>query len=216
MSSIEITYDGNINPWILNKILKIDKKNIKILDVGCWKWQLWKEVLWKRSDCMFYGIEKFAPKTDAENAGYIEIYDIDLHQPETINQIQNQFDIIICGDVLEHTLDPQKVLEKLKICLVPDWIILVSLPNICFIQNRISHLFGRWNYAPPGVGGIMDMTHYRFFSLHSMKQLFLKSGFQIIEYRWLWFIRSFLKILNPLSYFWPNMWAMQIVFLIKK
>jgi hypothetical protein len=92
----------------------------------------------------------------------------------------------------------------------------VSLPNICFIQNRISHLFGQWNYTKPGIGGIMDTTHYRFFSLHSMQQLILDSGMRIVEYRGLGFIRSFLKLLNPLVRFWPNMWAMQIVFLLKK
>jgi SAM-dependent methyltransferase len=216
MTNTTETYDGNINPWILSKILEFPKKNLQILDVWCWKWQLWKEILKVRTDCAFSGIEKYAPKSHALQAWYTQVYDIDLHRPESLSQIQYKYDIIICWDVLEHTLEPEKVLHELQLLLSVDGVILVSLPNICFIQNRITHFLWSWNYAPPGTGGIMDSTHYRFFSLSSMKELFIESGLQIVQYRGLGFIRSFLRVLNPLVYLWPNMWAMQIVFLLKK
>ena len=40
------------------------------------------------------------------------------------------FDVIICGDVLEHLVNPYAVVEKLKKLLKDDGVIIVSLPNI--------------------------------------------------------------------------------------
>jgi hypothetical protein len=37
MTTTAETYDGNVNPYILTKILSFEKNNPKILDVGCWK-----------------------------------------------------------------------------------------------------------------------------------------------------------------------------------
>ncbi|QPJ63429.1 MAG: glycosyltransferase [Candidatus Nitronauta litoralis] len=88
------------------------------------------------------------------------------------------FDCILCGDVLEHLVDPLKVLEKLKGLLVPGGKIVASIPNVQFF-GVIHHLSeGNWTYQDEG---ILDRTHLRFFTLKEIKTLFENAGFEINE-----------------------------------
>ena len=43
---------------------------------------------------------------------------------------KNSFDVIICGDVLEHLINPNKTLQKLKPYLKQDGVLIASIPNI--------------------------------------------------------------------------------------
>ena len=54
----------------------------------------------------------------------------------------------------------------------------MSLPNVANIWVRLNLLFGRFNYSRVG---ILDETHLRFFTLHTMKQLAAESGFDVIS-----------------------------------
>jgi 2-polyprenyl-3-methyl-5-hydroxy-6-metoxy-1,4-benzoquinol methylase len=93
------------------------------------------------------------PEIDRLLIGDIEIMDLDL--PE------DYFDVIICGDVLEHLLDPWNTLRKLRKHLNPDGIIIISVPNIreYHILYRIL-ILADFKYSDQG---ILDRTHLRFF-----------------------------------------------------
>ncbi len=83
------------------------------------------------------------------------IEEIELDLPE------NYFDVIICGDVIEHLIDPWNVLRKLHKHLKDNGIIIVSIPNIreYHILYRIL-ILADFKY---GDRGILDRTHLRFF-----------------------------------------------------
>jgi len=83
------------------------------------------------------------------------IEEIELDLPE------NYFDVIICGDVIEHLIDPWNVLRKLHKHLKDSGIIIVSIPNIreYHILYRIV-ILADFKY---GDRGILDRTHLRFF-----------------------------------------------------
>ena len=71
------------------------------------------------------------------------------------------FDVIICGDVLEHLIDPWNILGKLSTLLRPGGTMIISCPNV-----RHHHMFwaifvrGSFLYSDYG---LLDRTHLRFF-----------------------------------------------------
>jgi 2-polyprenyl-3-methyl-5-hydroxy-6-metoxy-1,4-benzoquinol methylase len=91
--------------------------------------------------------------------------------------VEGQFDAMIFGDVLEHLVDPWRVLEKLVTFLKPQGLVIASLPNVRNWRVLLPLLFlGRWDYKELGV---MDRTHLRFFTRDGMIKLFHGSNLEI-------------------------------------
>ncbi len=89
----------------------------------------------------------------------------------------NFFDVIICGDVLEHLLDPWQCLVKLKPLLRDGGVIIASIPNVRYWKVSMGLVFsGRWNYCDSGT---LDRTHLRFFVRQTVQRLFTDAGFTI-------------------------------------
>ncbi len=89
------------------------------------------------------------------------------------------FDCIVCGDVLEHLVDPMAVLAKLSRVLAPDGVMVVCIPNVRFWQV-IDMLVdkNRWKYEN---AGILDSTHLRFFAAVDMQKLVLDAGLAVLK-----------------------------------
>lgn len=99
-----------------------------------------------------------------------EIENVDL------SEYNKYFDVIILADVLEHLIEPQKILEKLKRCLKDDGKILISIPNIRNIKSLYKiFLKGDFSYEE---SGIFDYTHLRFFCKRNIVRLIIDSGFK--------------------------------------
>ena len=90
---------------------------------------------------------------------------------------KGHFDCILYGDVLEHLVDPWQVLENHSFFLKNEGVIICSIPNIRHYRI-IRKLFfkGRWEYQE---SGILDRTHLRFFTLHSIQEMLEGGGFEI-------------------------------------
>ena len=130
----------------------------------------------KRQDCEVTGLERdpalaslARPLCRRMVVGNIEDLDLDAEVPE-------EFDVILCGDVLEHLTDPEAVLQKLKRRLAPTGHLVVSLPNVAHGSVRLSLLEGRFQYVKEG---LLDATHLRFFTLDSIREVFNRNGLEI-------------------------------------
>jgi 2-polyprenyl-3-methyl-5-hydroxy-6-metoxy-1,4-benzoquinol methylase len=86
------------------------------------------------------------------------------------------FDVIICGDVLEHLKAPLAILKALTEQLAPSGRIVISVPNIAHLWVRLQLLLGRFEYTERG---ILDRTHLRFFTLTSFKRLLQEADLEI-------------------------------------
>jgi 2-polyprenyl-3-methyl-5-hydroxy-6-metoxy-1,4-benzoquinol methylase len=86
------------------------------------------------------------------------------------------FDCILCADVLEHTRDPWSVLRKLGTHLSHDGYLVASIPNLRHIVPLLKIICDKFEYQ---TSGILDKSHLRFFTLHTMKELFESAGFTI-------------------------------------
>ncbi len=96
-----------------------------------------------------------------------------------------EFDVIIFADVLEHLVDPWKILSLATENLSEHGVIIASIPNIRFYNSLFNvAVLGKWPYRDRG---IHDRTHLRFFTLKNIRELFNQAGLviekQSVNYR---------------------------------
>ncbi|MEI7682290.1 MAG: class I SAM-dependent methyltransferase, partial [Betaproteobacteria bacterium] len=99
--------------------------------------------------------------------GNLEILDLSALLPA------HAYDVILMADVLEHLHDPAPLLEQLHALLKPDGCCLISVPNIAYGGLIASLLSGEFEYRDEG---LLDQTHLRFYTRHSLAQLLAKTG----------------------------------------
>ena len=97
---------------------------------------------------------------------------------EVIHSIPDgYFDCITLNDVLEHTLEPIEILKIIKSKLSSEGVIIASIPNVRFFFNLYELVIkANWEYTD---WGILDSTHFRFFTKKSMKHLFENAGYNV-------------------------------------
>jgi 2-polyprenyl-3-methyl-5-hydroxy-6-metoxy-1,4-benzoquinol methylase len=171
---LEESYYANRRPEVVALVPPSTKK---LLDVGCGYGALGADAR-RLGVREIYGIELFA------DAGRIAKATFDAVAVGDIESMQipwSGFDCIVCADVLEHTRDPWAVLRKLKNSLAVNGVIVASIPNVAHISVVLKILMDRFEYED---SGILDRTHLRFFTKHTIEQLFSSTGFtiQTIDY----------------------------------
>ena len=125
------------------------------------------------------GIELFEiPNSNQQHS------DLDVLHIASIEKIQelplktNFYNLVICGDVLEHVFDPWSVLRFVKSLLTNDGMVICSIPNIREFAT-MKKIFLQGNFAYDLEGGILDKTHVRFFCKKNIIDLFVKSGYTV-------------------------------------
>jgi 2-polyprenyl-3-methyl-5-hydroxy-6-metoxy-1,4-benzoquinol methylase len=93
-------------------------------------------------------------------------------------EIDDQFDSIVAGDVLEHTIDPGALLDDLARHLTPGGSLFVSVPNFAHWYPRTRVAVGRFDYD---ARGILDSGHIRFFTRRSFERLLAEHGLAIVR-----------------------------------
>jgi SAM-dependent methyltransferase len=120
------------------------------------------------------GIERDAVLADAAAAHCERMIHTDLNR--SLPTVDDAFEAIVYGDVLEHLVDPLGVLVGLNHFLVPDGTVVVSIPNIAHLAIRLSLLSGRFDYADRG---ILDRGHLRFFTERSLRALLREANVRV-------------------------------------
>ena len=122
------------------------------------------------------------------------------------------FDLIIFADVLEHLVDPWKILSKFTAFLKPGGRVLVSLPNIQNWKIILRLMSGRWWYTDHG---ILDRTHLRFFTYRTAVEMLKGAGLSIEDTRKT--KGPEMKIINLVSFgLLDNILSYHLYFLAKK
>ncbi len=103
----------------------------------------------------------------------------DLNRLDWTQQLKGKFDTVLCGDVLEHLVNPDVALRQIHTLLTPSGRVIISLPNIAHIRIRLKLLFGKFEYES---AGIMDVTHLRFYTYKTARELIERAGFRIVSY----------------------------------
>jgi len=90
------------------------------------------------------------------------------------------YEVIVCADVLEHTVDPVGVLDQLRRVATDDAFFIISLPNIAHLAVRLLLLFGRF---PQMERGILDRTHLHFYTLDTARDMLRQAGLEVVRAR---------------------------------
>lgn len=154
----------------------------KILEIGSGGGNTLVELKKKKLASEVVGIDIFTlPDTNQQNP-IIDRFIFANLETDDLDFPEEYFDVIIAGDVLEHLVDPWKVIEKITKFLKNGGVFIVSVPNLREINTISKIVFGgTFNYDP--AGGIMDKTHLRFFCKKNVPDLFSKDIYKINSVR---------------------------------
>ncbi|MBW4509778.1 MAG: methyltransferase domain-containing protein [Scytonematopsis contorta HA4267-MV1] len=159
----------------LKKMLRFIGDNKRVVDFGCATGNFAQ--LLSQKGCIVTGVD-INPEVAQSAKKYCEDFilaDLDFVSVTEI-LADNEYDVAIFGDVLEHLKNPWKVLEETKNILKKDGYVVASIPNIAHGAIRLALLQGRFEYMKEG---ILDNTHLRFFTRKTVEDLFEKSGYLV-------------------------------------
>jgi len=89
------------------------------------------------------------------------------------------FDCVIFNDVIEHLVDPYRMLGAIKQKLAQGGVVVSSIANIRYSRNLFDIVVrGQWRYQE---GGILDKTHIRFFTKKRICEMFESLGCRILR-----------------------------------
>lgn len=164
-------YYGYMRPEMLSLVPSSAKKT---LEIGCAQGNFSSQLV--KEGIETWGVE---PNIDSAKTASEKLYKVlEGTLDDTINELPNNyFDAIILNDVLEHLLYPWDDLEKLKLKLASDGVLISSIPNVRYAKNLFNLLVRKdWAYKESGT---LDSTHFRFFTKKSIRTLYKKSGYSV-------------------------------------
>lgn len=159
-------------------MMNLTRRGIRVLEIGCACGATLMEIGAQNPTAKVYGVELNAAAAAIART-YAEVLTMDVERvvPEEISE---RFDYIVMGDVIEHLLDPWKAIANMRQLLAPGGCVIASIPNVAHISNLYNLLRGLWEYQD---FGLLDRTHFRFFTQREIAVMFQTAGFEIVDMR---------------------------------
>jgi 2-polyprenyl-3-methyl-5-hydroxy-6-metoxy-1,4-benzoquinol methylase len=190
-----------------------NRSKIKILDIGCGTGD-YITIPLGSLEASIIGIDTHLPSI--EHARRRNSYPNIQFQCVSIDELgNNQFDFIICSEVLEHLHEPEKMLESIGKLLKPCGICIITIPNgygpkemearLYKMLNDLGLFFPVRHFTRKSCkrlekGAIcqdslnFDSPHIQFFSYKQFKDLVEKAGLLITKRRNRVFLSGFFSI----------------------
>ena len=163
---------------------------VKLLDVGCGDGAftlLVKEVVRAKE---VYGIDISQEAVAKGKERGIECCAVDVDEQD-LPFPDGFFDMVYAGAIIEHLVDPDRLLDEIRRVLSPEGVAIAYIPNLAAWYNRLLLLAG---YMPqgteaslrlPNAGKLFKTTelgggHLRIITLMAFKQLLKNHGFKIV------------------------------------
>jgi SAM-dependent methyltransferase len=147
----------------------------RVLDVGCAEGQLGR--LLRARAHHVTGIELIPEAAECARRWLDQVVTADV-EADDFPFPDAAFDAIIFADVLEHLIDPWRILREAARLLAPGGRVIASIPNLQNLDVLRRLARGRWEYRSRG---ITDFGHLRFFTLRTIRQLFAQAELSVIH-----------------------------------
>ena len=112
-------------------------KNLRILDIGCGPRARLRDLVDRR--------DRYAA-CDYFDSIQVQVDDyrrVDLNKDSLSDAYRGQtFDVVFCGEVIEHLFSPDALLEEIADLMHGESILIISTPNLGYYLNRLMLLFG--------------------------------------------------------------------------
>ena len=164
---------GFRNDFERDDLVRMVPENAKrILDIGCAMGGYGKELKEIRPDIFLMGVERNPVMAQSADCYYDEVMRCRVEEAD----LPGDFDLINCGDILEHLRDPWSMLKRLNELLNHGGHLVLSIPNAGHWSVIKELLKGRFRYVP---AGILCVSHLRWFTESSIRDVLGKTGFSI-------------------------------------
>lgn len=146
----------------------------RVLDVGCSSGYLARPLAEKGIEVVGIELDPVAA-SEARSVcadvlvGNVETMELPL-EPQS-------FDVLLCGDLVEHLRDPAATLQRLRALARDGGRLVLTTPNIANWAMRVSLLFGRWRYTERG---ILDRTHTHLFTRKTLVETVDRAGYRVV------------------------------------
>jgi SAM-dependent methyltransferase len=146
----------------------------RVLDVGCSTGYLAQRLV--ERGAVVVGIES-DERAAAEARGVCE--DVLVGDVETMALPfpERFFDVVLCGDLIEHLRDPERFLARARPLLRPGGKLVLTTPNVANWAMRLGLLAGRWRYTDRG---ILDRTHLHLFTKKTLEEMLVRAGYRVV------------------------------------
>jgi 2-polyprenyl-3-methyl-5-hydroxy-6-metoxy-1,4-benzoquinol methylase len=153
---------------------------LSVLDIGCATGRLGASLKQRVPRRRVVGIERDPMLADIAATRLDHVLIGDLEELAAKGEhADGPFDCIVAADVLEHLRDPWTVVRWAAEALVPEGIMVISVPNIRHLQTLWSvGVRAHWPYE--GMG-LFDRTHLRWFARRNLPELFAGTDLRIVE-----------------------------------
>ncbi|MDI6654916.1 MAG: class I SAM-dependent methyltransferase [Candidatus Hydrothermarchaeota archaeon] len=182
--------DESVEDSNFRKILKLFEKseNARFLDIGCYDGS--KTVMIRNfTGAEAYGVDFLPDRLALAKERGIKVKTADLNKGQKIDFIDEFFDFIFCGDVIEHLFSPDFLLEEIYRLLKPGGYAVITTPNLATWKNRVSLLFGwqpvhtevstKYRVGNPRLPKGPPSGHIRLFTPRALKELVEAYGFVV-------------------------------------
>jgi 2-polyprenyl-3-methyl-5-hydroxy-6-metoxy-1,4-benzoquinol methylase len=149
-------------------------KGGRILEIGCALGHTLAAIRNEGLASEVVGVELLdLPRTAAERRS-VDRYIVGNIETDNLDLDTESFDVVICGDVLEHLNDPWSVMRTVHRLLRRNGVLVASVPNVREVRTLYNIIIrGDFAYADAGV---LDRTHLRFFCRKNILDLLTGAG----------------------------------------
>ncbi len=156
------------------KLIDLVGPGKRVLDVGCSSGYLARPLV--ERGCTVVGVEQDDTAAEGAREVCVAVLVGDVEAMELPFE-PGSFDVVLCGDLIEHLRDPERFFERVRPVLAPEGRLVLSTPNVANWAIRVGLLAGRWRYTDRG---ILDRTHTRLFTRRTLVEALEGSGYRVV------------------------------------
>lgn len=165
--------------WLKRKLSEFELTGDTYLDIGCGDGFITSS-LSNRFETYGIDISNEALKQATKLGIKTELVDLNYSK---LKYKDDFFDLVTCFEVLEHVFSPIEILAEIKRVLKPQGVLVISVPNILNIINRVNFLKGEFV-------DVMDVAHknneifsehIRIFSQNNLEKIITLNKFKVMN-----------------------------------
>lgn len=168
-----LVHYGFKNDFERNDLVRLAPEGVKrVLDMGCAMGGYGKRLKQLYPDILLTGVEINPILAQSAEPYYDEIIRCHVEKAD----LPGTFDLVNCGDFLEHLVDPWGMLNRINGLLRDGGYLVLSIPNVGHWSVVRDLLKGTFQYIP---SGLLCVTHLRWFTESSIRTALADAGFSI-------------------------------------